>query len=129
MTIFLVDVHEFVHTCPANRTVTHPVDTRHTLVSITDGGPCTQPAMISLGDDTAVIRCRLRVASDRQCPACRHTVWTRHTTITDLGYQHPTDTMPVPTGYAADPCPYCRTPVAAILGSHLLCGPVRQDHV
>jgi hypothetical protein len=127
MTIFLIDVHETVHTCPAEPAESHPIDTRRTLVSITPGGPCRQPAIISLGDTTAVIPCRLRLRTNRQCVACRHTIWIRTTTVTDLGFQGATGMTLPPPGYAAKPCPYCHTPVAAYLGVHLLCGPNRRQ--
>lgn len=122
MSIYTIDVHHRVHTCPGNPDP-HPYDTRQTIVTVTPGGPCQAPVTIRSGDTVTTVDCRLHTPADRQCGPCRTTTWTRTTTITDLGFQHPTGITPAANGLAADPCPICHTPVAAFLGVHLLCQP------
>ena len=125
MTRYLIDLHEPVHTCPADPVQSHPIDTRRTIVTVTPGGPCLKPVTIRCADRTVLVPCRHGRPVSRQCARCVPVIGIRHHTITDLGYQHPAPTPPPPSGYAADPCPVCRTPVAAFLRVHLLCGTAR----
>jgi hypothetical protein len=128
VTIYLIDVHETVHTCPGEPVVSHPIDTRRTIVAITPGGPCQRPATIRINGAAVTVDCRWQRPAYEQCPACQHIVWTRTTTTTDLGYHHPDPQPAPPSGTADDPCPSCHTPVAATLrdGVHLLCPSPRR---
>jgi hypothetical protein len=91
VTTYLVDVHHHLHTCPADPVEPHPFDSTQTIIAITPGGPCRTPVTIRSGNTTATIDCRLNHPAERQCGACRNTVWVHQTTITDHGYQGPAD--------------------------------------
>jgi hypothetical protein len=86
--IITVDVHDLVHTCPASN-LPHTVDTRRTVVSIVDGGPCRTPVTVRVGNRSAYISCRRHEPAHRQCVACKTLHIVRDTTITDLGHQAP----------------------------------------
>ena len=119
MTIYLVDVHDDIHTCPADATP-HVIATRRRLVSVTVTGLCQAPVTIRIAGVTTTARCGRHEPYDRQCVHCRTVVWTRYYTITDLGYQPGVPGIP-DTG--TKPCRYCGTPVAAFLDAHILCTP------
>ncbi|MFG1832980.1 hypothetical protein [Micromonospora chersina] len=80
MTIYLVDVEQVIHTCPAHPDP-HPYDTRRVLVDVIPGGPCRAPVTIRCGGQTVQIPCRRHVPAKRQCGACRVIVTER--TITN----------------------------------------------
>jgi len=119
--MYVVDVCHYTHTCPADPEP-HTVDTRQTIVSTVDGGPCRQPQHLASG---VVVDCRRRLPTDRQCPACRPVIVVRSVTVVDWGPE-PTPVRPARTGVTTDPCPICGLPLAAVLadlGMHLLCRP------
>ena len=81
MTIYLVDIEQILHTCPAH-SEPHPYDIRRTLVDVIPGGPCRAPVTIRCGDTTTQIPCHRHEPAKRQCGACRvivteHTITTR----------------------------------------------------
>jgi hypothetical protein len=80
VTLYLVDIEQLTHTCPADADP-HPVDIRRTIVHTTDSGPCRTPVTIRLADTTATIACGRHEPADRQCGACRPIV-TEHTITT-----------------------------------------------
>ena len=84
VTTYIIDVHHNLHTCPADP-VPHPVDTRRTLIAITPGGPCHTPVTYRLNGIAYTTPCKNLRSSDRQCPACRITIWVRTVTTSDLG--------------------------------------------
>ncbi|SBT41821.1 hypothetical protein [Micromonospora narathiwatensis] len=80
MTIYLVDVEQVIHTCPAHAEP-HPYDIRRTVVDVIPGGPCRAPVTIRCGQMTATIPCHRHEPAKRQCGACRVIVTER--TITN----------------------------------------------
>ncbi|PWU55779.1 hypothetical protein DLE60_27365 [Micromonospora globispora] len=81
MTIYLVDVEQIIHTCPADPGP-HPYDIRRTLIDVIPGGECRAPVTIRCGDTTTQIPCHRHEPAKRQCGACRvivteHTITTR----------------------------------------------------
>jgi hypothetical protein len=80
MTFVHVDIHQQVHTCPADPQP-HPIDTRRTIIAVLDGGPCRQPITLHTGDTTTTVACRRRLPADQHCPACR-TIVIEHTITT-----------------------------------------------
>jgi hypothetical protein len=122
VTTYIVDVHHCMHICPADP-VPHPIDTQRTIVAVTPGGPCQTPATYRFNDTTYTVPCKDRRRSDRQCPACRTTIWTRTVTTCDLGVvERDPNRIPAPSSSDTIPCPVCDTPVVRFLGVHLLCG-------
>ncbi|MEH1129144.1 hypothetical protein [Micromonospora sp. CPCC 206061] len=81
MTLYLVDIEQHTHTCPADADP-HPVDIRRTIVHITDSGPCRAPVTIRLADTSTVIPCGRHEPAERQCGACRPIVTERTITTT-----------------------------------------------
>ena len=79
MTIYLVDVHHVMHTCPAEAEPP-PYATRHTIVAITPARACITPVTIRIGDTTATIACGQHEPHHRQCPNCRNIVTYRNIT-------------------------------------------------
>ncbi len=84
MPAYLVDVHHYTHTCPADRDP-HPYDTRRTIVGSTPRQPCQRPVTARSGTTTTVIDCERHHPSDRQCDTCRTTITIRYTTATHTG--------------------------------------------
>lgn len=93
MTIFIIDIHHDLHTCPGSATP-HPFHTRQEIVGVTPAGRCRAPITIRIGDTTAEIPCWRHEPADRQCGACRVLTWVRTVTVTDHGYQGPDDLNP-----------------------------------
>ncbi|RZU72024.1 hypothetical protein EV384_0363 [Micromonospora kangleipakensis] len=83
MTIYLVDIEQVMHSCPAH-TETHPFDIRRTLVDVTPGGPCRAPVTIRCGDTVTQIPCHRHEPAKRQCGACRVIVTERTITTRTL---------------------------------------------
>ncbi|GAA4564994.1 hypothetical protein GCM10023176_12080 [Micromonospora coerulea] len=84
MTIYLVDIEQVIHTCPAHADP-HPFDIRRTLVDVIPGGPCRAPVTIRCGGQTVQIPCHRHEPAKRQCGTCRvivteRTITTRHLT-------------------------------------------------
>ncbi|SIN44368.1 hypothetical protein [Micromonospora cremea] len=84
MTIYLVDIEQVIHTCPAFIDP-HPFDIRQTLVHVIPGGPCRAPVTVRCGGQTVQIPCHRHEPAKRQCGACRvivteRTITTRHLT-------------------------------------------------
>ncbi|MDO3683250.1 hypothetical protein [Micromonospora sp. C28ISP2-4] len=94
MTIYVVDIQHFTHTCPAWPDEPHPYDTRRTIVDITPGGPCRTPVTIRCGQVTTTIACHRHEPADRQCGACRLIVTTRRITEVFMGHYGPDNTRP-----------------------------------
>jgi hypothetical protein len=97
MTSIQVDIHQRIHTCPAEADP-HPYDTRRTILAVLPGGPCRQPVTVRSGDTTATIACGRHVPRERQCPACRVVVVEHAITTEFLGHhgpQHPHPTSGV----------------------------------
>ncbi|MEU9513057.1 hypothetical protein [Micromonospora sp. NPDC048169] len=92
MTIHVVDIQHFTHTCPAWPDEPHPYDTRRTIVDITPGGPCRTPVTIRCGQVTTTIACHRHEPADRQCGACRLIVTTRRITEVFMGHYGPDHT-------------------------------------
>lgn len=92
MTIHVVDVQHFTHTCPAWPDEPHPYDTRRAIVDITPGGPCRTPVTIRCGQVTTTIACHRHEPADRQCGACRLIVTTRRITEVFMGHHGPDHT-------------------------------------
>jgi len=64
-----------------------------TVVGTVAGGPCRNPATITVLDITTTIPCGQHQPRDRQCPPCQVTVTERHITTEFMGHhgpQHPT---------------------------------------
>ncbi|RLP93615.1 hypothetical protein [Micromonospora sp. CV4] len=85
MTIYLVDIEQVTHTCPAWPDEPHPYDTRRSVIDVIPGGPCRTPVTIRCGNVTTTIACRRHEPAKRQCGACRaivteRTITTRHLT-------------------------------------------------
>jgi hypothetical protein len=127
MPIYLIDVHERTHTCPANPE-SHVVDTRRTIVSVTPTGECLSPITLPAG---AVVACGELLPDDKRCAHCTVTIEVRNTTREHLG--DATDRpAPEPLPDVPDrPCPVCGEPMAGFLDRHLLCddpdAPVGRD--
>jgi hypothetical protein len=84
VTIYLVDIDQYTHTCPADPEP-HVVDTRRTVVHVTPGGPCRTPVTIRCGTATVTIPCGRHEPAHRQCGACRTIVTERTITTRHLG--------------------------------------------
>ncbi|MGS2613644.1 hypothetical protein ACVCAH_03795 [Micromonospora sp. LZ34] len=84
MTIYLVDIEQVTHTCPAHDGP-HPFDIRRTLVDVIPGGPCRAPVTIRCGNTTTQIPCHRHEPAKRQCGACRVIVTERTITTRTLG--------------------------------------------
>jgi hypothetical protein len=91
VTIHLVDIVQYTHTCPADPTP-HVVEIRRTVVDVIDGGPCRKPRTVTLGGAAQTIACGRRELPNDQCPACRTVITQRRITTIDRGYQCPTTT-------------------------------------
>ena len=91
MTIHIVDIVQYTHSCPADPE-SHVVETVRTLIDTIDGGPCRTPITYRLDGRIHTIACGRRRMSDDQCPACRIVVTQRSLTTVDRGYQGPTTT-------------------------------------
>lgn len=130
MSDYLIDVTEYVHTCPGDPQP-HPVVTSRTVVEQVPGGPCHQPRTVRSGTATVTVDCARLVPAEYQCAACRNTVTVRTITRIDLGAETVTPGPPS-SGVAALPCTVCGEPLADVLassGMHLLpCGPDRYRH-
>ncbi|MCM0677537.1 hypothetical protein NCC78_23025 [Micromonospora phytophila] len=84
MTIYLVDIEQVTHSCPAFADP-HPFDIRRTVVDVIPGGPCRAPVTVRCGGQTIQVPCRRHEPAKRQCGACRvivteRTITTRHLT-------------------------------------------------
>ena len=84
MTIYLVDIEQVIHTCPAYAEP-HPYDIRRTVVDVTPGGACRAPVTVRCGNTITQVPCHRHEPVKRQCGACRVIVTER--TITT---HHPT---------------------------------------
>jgi len=118
-----VDVYEYTHTCPGDRTP-HVVDTRRTVVERTESEPCLAPVEVCYGGERVSVRCGRVRSIISQCDACRPVVVVRNRTRLSLGPAAGCHT-PAPVGLADDPCRICGNPLAAALaatGRHILCG-------
>jgi hypothetical protein len=127
MTVHLVDVRHYTHTCPAHP-APHLVETRRIVVETTPGGRCEKPVTARCGDAAAVLDCHRLLPADRQCPACATTITVRRETTVHLGPYGPA-ARHAPGGNAASPCTRCARPLAAVLadrGYHVLCPPPRR---
>ncbi|MGK5441828.1 hypothetical protein ACSNN7_08395 [Micromonospora sp. URMC 105] len=87
MTIYLVDIEQIMHTCPAEPEP-HPFDIRRTLVDVIPGGPCRAPVTVRCGGQAVQVPCHRHEPAKRQCGACRvivteRTITTRHLTEVD----------------------------------------------
>jgi len=82
VTVYVVDVHQLVHTCPADRRP-HPFATYRTVVEVIPAGPCLTPITLP-GTDTTV-DCKARRHHHEQCDNCRITVQVRTVTTTRRG--------------------------------------------
>jgi hypothetical protein len=95
VSIYAVEEHRLIHTCPADPTP-HIVDVRRRILHVTAGRPCTNPATIHIGYNTVTIPCRDRVSVERRCGNCRDIITVTTITITDLGHHGPTHPTRVP---------------------------------
>jgi hypothetical protein len=93
VSIYTIEVHHLVHTCPGNPEP-HPVPTWHRVLHVTPGGPCRMPVTVRCGDTTTVIPCRRHEPSERQCANCRTIIRILKVTSRDLGYQGPAPAQP-----------------------------------
>jgi hypothetical protein len=89
VTIHIVDLVQYTHTCPADLQP-HVVEIRRTIVDVIDGGPCRKPVTVTLAGTTQTVACGRRELSADQCPACRTVVVQRRITTIDRGHQGPT---------------------------------------
>jgi hypothetical protein len=128
VTIYLIDIHDITHTCPADPEP-HTIDSRRRIVHVTPGRPCLTPVTIHSANDVATIPCSRNEPSERQCANCRTIITVRHHTAEFRGYQGPEPKTARPaTGIAPHPCDVCHRPLAAVLadsGRHILCQPRR----
>ncbi|PWU43205.1 hypothetical protein DLJ46_32700 [Micromonospora globispora] len=83
MTIYLVDIEQVTHTCPAHEEA-HPFDIRRTVVDVIPGGPCRATVTVRCGGQTALIPCHRHEPAKRQCGACRVIVTERTITTHTL---------------------------------------------
>ena len=81
---YIIDVHHYTHTCPADPDP-HIVHTRRTIVATEPGGPCTRPVTIHTNAEPVVVACARALPPPQHCPACRVTVTIRHTHTTHDG--------------------------------------------
>jgi hypothetical protein len=88
VTIHIVDLVQYTHTCPADPHP-HVVEIVRTLVDVIDGGPCRTPITYRLDGQIHTIACGRGRMSDDQCPACRIVVTQRRLTTIDRGYEGP----------------------------------------
>ena len=95
MTIYAVDLHIRIHTCPADPTP-HPVEIQRRIVHITPGGPCLTPVTIHSGPTTATVPCGRHASADRQCGNCRIIVTIHAVTVEHLDNdQEPATPAPI----------------------------------
>jgi hypothetical protein len=88
VTIHVVDLIQYTHTCPADPQP-HVIEIRRTLVDVIDGGPCQTPITYRLDGTVHTIPCGRRSRADDQCPACRIIVTQRRITTIHRGHQAP----------------------------------------
>jgi hypothetical protein len=126
VTIYLVDVHDLTHTCPAD-SEPHPYITNRRIVHVTPGRPCLTPVTVHPGPVSTVVDCHRVRPHGGQCVNCRTIITVRHHTTEYRGYQGPEPKTARPaTGYAPQPCDVCHRPLAAVLADsrrHILCHP------
>ena len=127
MTIYLVDITQYTHTCPGDAEP-HPVDIHRQIVAVIPGGECRTPVTIRAGNTTATIACGRHEPADRRCGGCRTIISEHHITTVHLAHVTAGD-PPGPAGLADQPCAGCRQPLAAVLadtGHHFGCTPRPQ---
>jgi hypothetical protein len=90
MTIYAVEVHHLIHTCPGNPEP-HAVATWRRIIHTTPGRPCLTPITLANG---VTIPCGRHEPSDRQCANCRTIITVLKVTSRDLGYQGPAPAQP-----------------------------------
>ena len=120
MSVYVVDVHHQMHTCPGNRKP-HPWDTRRTVVEVIETGPCLAP--VTVPGSAAQVDCKTVRRHHEQCDNCRITVQVRNITYTT----HTTvraASAPTRVELPRRPCPTCGQPMAGQLTRHILCAPV-----
>ena len=126
MTIYLVDVHDVTHTCPADPEP-HPYITQRRIVHVTPGRPCAAPVTVHCGPTSTVVDCNRVRPSDGQCANCRTIITVRYHTAEFRGDQGPEPNTARPaSGHAPHPCDVCHRPLAVVLtdsGRHILCRP------
>jgi hypothetical protein len=81
---YVIDVHHYTHTCPADPDP-HIVHTRRTIVATEPGGPCPRPVRIHTNAGPVVVACARALPPPQHCPACRLNITIRHTHTTHDG--------------------------------------------
>ncbi len=83
MTIYYINVKQYVHRCPAEPDRHHVIDRQPTIVATTPGGPCLKP----IGSRGQEFPCGRIAVHENQCAACKTQVVINELDTIDLGFQ------------------------------------------